>query len=127
MNTYRSLAGKGAHRDPAKEHAWRQHFKQFAGSGQSVRQFCAAHQLTETAFYFWRSEIRRRDQQASSRRGHTKLRSTRPVGFARVLVESPAASDTLRLRLNGGRELLLPASMAPEQVARLMLALETAS
>jgi hypothetical protein len=35
--------------------------------------------------------------------------------------------DALRLRLGRGRELLLPVSMAPEQVARLIHALEATS
>lgn len=127
MKTQPPLAGKGPHRDPAKEDAWRQHFKQFAGSGKTVREFCVAHQLTETAFYFWRSEIRRRDCQSSPRRQHAKPRSDRPLAFTRVLVDPPAVGEGLRLRLSGGRELLLPASMAPEQVAELIRALEATS
>ena len=111
-------------RDPAREQSWREHLRRFAASGQSVREFCVAHRLRETAFYFWRSEIGRRDGQASPRRQHAKPRRVRPLAFARVLVKAPAMNDGLRLRLNGGRELLLPASMAPEQVARLIRALE---
>jgi hypothetical protein len=127
MKTQPPLADKGPRRNPAKEHAWRQHLKQFAGSGQTVRAFCAAHSLSEPAFYFWRSELRRRDGQASPRRQHAKRRPARPLAFARVLVEAPAMNDALRLRLGCGRELLLPTSMAPEQVAKLIRAIEATS
>lgn len=118
---------QGLHRDPAKERAWRQHLKQFTASGQSVRAFCATHRLSEPAFYFWRAEIQRRDGEASRRRQHAKPRPVRPLAFARVVEEPPPAGDGFRLRLNGGRELFLPAAMAPEQVARLIHALEAAS
>jgi hypothetical protein len=117
-------AGKGPHRDSAREQCWRNLLKQFAASGQNVRKFCAARQLKETAFYFWRAEIQRRDGQAPARR----QRST-PSGpaFARVLVQPPilaAAEQNLRLRLDGGRELLLPASWPVDQVAALLRAIE---
>lgn len=90
-----------------------------------MRQFCAARGLKETAFYFWRNEIRRRDGESPSRRPTTSP-VPRPVDFARVLVQPPqlGLQEGLRLRLGGERELLLPASMAPEQVARLIRAVE---
>ncbi len=54
-------------RDPDREKLWRDTLKQFAAGGQSVREFCAARRLKETAFYFWRAEIQRRDGQARAR------------------------------------------------------------
>lgn len=129
---------KGTPRDPAKEQAWRNILKQFADSGQSVRAFCAARGLKETAFYFWRREIQRRDGQRPARRPRVasrtstrfRARSPRPVAFTEVLVrspQSPSPVEGLRLILSHGRELILPASMAIEQVARLVHAIETAS
>ncbi|HWA49605.1 MAG TPA: hypothetical protein VG742_15135 [Dongiaceae bacterium] len=126
MKIHAPPAEKGPHRDPAKERIWRERIEQFAASGRSVREFCTAQGLRETAFYFWRSEIQRRDGQVQPRRQQTRSRSRRRVGFARVVVRSPqpAVQDGLRLQLGGGRELLLPASMALEQVARLIRAIE---
>lgn len=130
---------KGTPRDPAKERLWRGMLKRFAAGGQSVRAFCAARGLKETAFYFWRSEIQRRDghclargpRRAASRTGTTsQARSHRPVAFAEVLVrppQSPVPAEGLRLILSHGRELILPALMAMEQVARLVVAIEAAS
>jgi hypothetical protein len=39
-------------------------------------------------------------------------------------VVHPSGAEPLRLRLVGERELILPASMPPEQVARLVHAIE---
>lgn len=117
-------AGTGQHRDPTREQTWRNLLKQFATSGQSVRAFCAARRLKETAFYFWRAEIQRRDGRAPGRRQCPT--PPRPA-FAQVLVQPPILPATEagpRLRLGGGRELLLPASWPVDQVAALLRAVE---
>ena len=113
-------AGRRPRRDPVREQFWRDTLKRFAASGQSVREFCAARQLTETAFYFWRHEIRRRD-------GQIGIPQKQPVTFAKVLVLEPEptiAEPGLRLRLGSGRELLLPASWPVAQLAALVRAIE---
>lgn len=116
-------AGKGPHRDPAREQSWRRLLKQFAASGESVREFCAARRLKETAFYFWRAEIRRREGHGPAR----GQRSASPVTFAQVVVQPPARDEGPRLRLSNGRELLLPASWTPGQLAALARAVEDAA
>lgn len=120
-------AGRGPHRDPAREQRWRGLLRQFAASGQGVREFCAARQLKETAFYFWRGEIARRDGGAPASVHRRRPTKPCPVDFARVLLrptEPQAAMEGARLRLAGGRELLLPASMAVEQIASLVRGIE---
>jgi hypothetical protein len=52
---------KRATRDLQKEAAWRRRLRQHAASGQSVRAWCRRHRVTETAFYWWRKELTRRD------------------------------------------------------------------
>jgi transposase-like protein len=122
-----SVDGRRGRGDPGREKLWRDALTQFAAGGQSVREFCAARRLKETAFYFWRREIQRRDGRAPARR----QRSTpRPAAFARVLVQppiTPAAEADLRLRLGAGRELLLPASWPVQRVAALLRAIEDAA
>lgn len=117
-------ADRGPHRDPARERAWRQLLKQFAASEQSVREFCAACKLKESAFYFWRAEIQRRDGQAPARRQWVP---SHPVAFAKVVVQPPTSEEGLRLRLGHGRELLLPTSWTVQQLAALIRALEDAA
>lgn len=52
---------KIAARDLQKEAAWRRRLGRQAESGQSVRAWCRKHRVTETAFYWWRRELARRD------------------------------------------------------------------
>jgi hypothetical protein len=47
-----------------------------------------------------------------------------PLAFAQVVVHPPTA-EPLRLRFAGGHELILPASMPIEQVAKLVHAIES--
>lgn len=124
MKSNSSSAGPGSHRDPSRERTWRNLLKQFATSGQGVRQFCAARRLKETTFYYWRVEIQRRDGRAPAR-GQRSARQ--PLAFTQVLVQPPVLPATeagLRLRLGGGRELLLPAAWPVDQVAALLRAIE---
>jgi hypothetical protein len=124
MNNPSPPAAKGLPRDPAKERHWRVVLKQFAASGPGIREFCAARRLKETAFYFWRREIQRRDRRAPRRR------TSRPLSFAKVIFHPPQAAMTgegLRLVLGHGRELLLPASMPVQHVAALVRAIEGAA
>jgi transposase-like protein len=52
---------KRRRRDLAREAVWRRRLNQQADSGQSVRAWCRRHRVTETAFYWWRRELARRD------------------------------------------------------------------
>lgn len=58
--------GKVAARDLQKEAAWRRRLGQQAESNQSVRAWCRKHRVTETAFYWWRRELARRDAEDSA-------------------------------------------------------------
>jgi hypothetical protein len=51
---------RGKRRDKRKEAYWQQKLDQHRQSGFSIRAFCREHKLTETAFYFWRRELARR-------------------------------------------------------------------
>lgn len=52
---------RSTRRDPAKERFWRDTLREQVDSGQSVRAFCRGRRLTESAFYFWRRELKQRD------------------------------------------------------------------
>src|SRR5277367_1127821 len=104
-----------------KADAWRRRIDDQRASGQSVRAWCKANDSQEGSFYWWRARLglsprKRRPSKPA------KARST-PLAFAQVVVHSPTA-EPLRLRLAGERELILPASMPLEQVARLVRAIE---
>jgi transposase-like protein len=46
--------------DPHKEQQWRSAVQEWQKSGQSIRDYCRAHGLRESTFYFWRRELVRR-------------------------------------------------------------------
>jgi len=104
-----------------KADAWQWRIDDQGASGQSVRAWCKANDAQEGSFYWWRSRLglspkKRRPSKPA------KAKPT-PLAFAQVVVHSPSA-EPLRLRLAGERELILPASMPLEQVAKLVRAIE---
>jgi transposase-like protein len=54
-------------RDPARERSWRETILDWQASGLSIRAYCRLHGLTETAFHYWRRELRRRDAKSGLR------------------------------------------------------------
>jgi hypothetical protein len=53
---------RGVSRDPEREARWRLLIGGQAASGLSIRQYCRDHELKESAFYFWRAELARRER-----------------------------------------------------------------
>jgi len=58
------------HRCPDKEQYWRDIIARFGLWRGAVREFCQWHGLVETAFYFWRRELVRRDAASTKIAGH---------------------------------------------------------
>jgi transposase-like protein len=52
---------KGTNRDQGRETRWRRIIRQHARSKLTIRQFCRDNDLAESAFYFWRGELQRRE------------------------------------------------------------------
>ena len=48
--------------DPQKQTRWEEVVRRWKESGRSVRDYCRAEGLRESAFYFWRRELQRRRQ-----------------------------------------------------------------
>ena len=107
-----------------KADAWRQRIDDQRASGQSIRAWCKANDTQECSFYWWRARL---GLSPRKRRLGRPLRlaaaKPTPPAFAQVVVHPPTA-EPLRLRFTGQRELILPASMPLEQVAKLIHAIE---
>jgi hypothetical protein len=105
-----------------KADAWRRRIDDQRASGQSVRAWCKANGPRECSFYWWRSRL----GLSPKRRRPSKPAKAKPAPlvFAQVVVH-PSTTEPLRLRFAGGHELILPASMPLEQVARLVHAIES--
>ncbi|HQL10560.1 MAG TPA: hypothetical protein PLE35_13225 [Lentisphaeria bacterium] len=54
----------GTRRDTKKEEFWRRRLGAQARSGLSVRAWCRQHDTQESAFYWWRTQLARRDAEA---------------------------------------------------------------
>ena len=55
----------GKQRDPGREQYWRVTMARWRASGLSIRAFCRRQSLTESAFHFWRRELRLREPAAA--------------------------------------------------------------
>jgi hypothetical protein len=109
--------------DAKKERRWRDVLARFARSGLGVRAFCRREELTESAFYFWRRELARRDDEHAS--GRRSRQAARLSDFLPVHVTDPLPRQaSITLELAGGRVLRLPDAMSIKHVAELVLAIE---
>jgi hypothetical protein len=108
-------------RTGGKGDAWRRRIDAQRASGQSVRAWCKANNFGEHSFYWWRARLGL--SSGKRRLGRPEEAKPAPLTFAQV-VARPSATEPLRLRLSGQRELIFPASMPIERVARLIHAIE---
>jgi hypothetical protein len=104
-----------------KADSWRRRIDDQRASGQSIRAWCKSNGSQEGSFYWWRSRL----GLSPKKRRPSKPAKAKPapLAFAQVVVHSPTA-EPLRLRFAGGHELILPASLPFEQVAKLVRAVE---
>jgi hypothetical protein len=100
------MSGRGPRRDPVKERFWRRVVRQQVAGRLSVREVCERRGLAESAFYAWRREIRRRDQQE----GRDTARAHRRQSTALAGTSGPAGPASKRGRPAQPR--FLPVSVA---------------
>ena len=90
--------------DPKREAFWRRVLRRRAKSGMTVAEFCVSENLTESAFYYWQRQIRRRE--AGSQAEQTESAGVpafhQNKQFRDVRVTASAVSN-LCLRGRGGR------------------------
>lgn len=109
-------------RDPAKESFWREILQRHAASGLNVREFCRREQLAENLFFAWRRTIGERD----GRPAPTKRRPATSPAFAQAVVTAAAPRDSsVVVELVGGCLLRFSGPAATEQLADLILALQS--
>src|SRR5271156_5948658 len=87
-------------RDPERERLWRRTFSAWQASGQSIREYCEQHDVTETSFHYWRRELRQRD-------AHVPARGATPA-FVPVRV-IPATTVVVKIRCPSGHVVTLSA------------------
>jgi transposase-like protein len=105
-------------RDAVKERRWRDLVKRHVGGGLSVREFCRREQLTESAFYAWRRTITERDKARGGRRQE-------PAFVPAVVTEEPPREASIAIELADGSVLRFSGSTSTEQLADLVVALQS--
>jgi transposase-like protein len=108
----------GAPRDPRKEAVWRKHVRRQRNSGLSIREFCHEHGLVESAFYFWRQEIRRRDQESATEQAST---------FVPLTVQTEMPATPLEVVLSSGHVVRVMAGFDAATLRQLLDVLEERS
>jgi hypothetical protein len=126
------MARKGE-RDPERERFWRAALRRQQRCGLTAREFCRGERLAETAYYYWRKELARRDRE---RRPRSRLRKRVPGAASsaasgrRRMLSAPRFQELAILggpssAASGGLEIILPdgcrVRLAPE-VDRALLA-----
>jgi len=102
-------------RDPAKEAFWRDVLRRFVASGLSVRVFCKRERLTESAFYAWRRTIDERSGTGSAG----------PAFVPAVMTTQPRSDSSMAIELADGCVLRFSGENATEQLAELVIALQS--
>ena len=122
---------KPERRDPAKEKYWRRMLRLWLRSGQTGRDFCATHGLSEPSFYAWRREIAQRDQQE---RQATKPAPCPPSSaraplptFVKVTVAAEAVPAPLEIGVAHGRRVRVHPGFDADLLRQLLRVLEEPS
>jgi transposase-like protein len=117
---------QGNPRDLKLERTWRRRLKRQQASGLSIRDYCGAHNLHESAFYFWRREIAARDRASAAAKSATAASSPTTPSFVPVtLLEAPVHTDTsIDIRLASGHRLRVRAGCDRRLLAEVVAVLE---
>jgi len=129
---------KGKDRDGRREAQWRRIIREHNRSGLTIREFCRRGRLTETAFYFWRSELRRREvercevEQEQRRQPAHRVRRRQAAAspaFVAVRVEEHSAvagGGRIEIELSGGRRVHVAPPVDRQTLADVLAVLEGA-
>jgi transposase-like protein len=109
--------------DPQRRRYWQDVVRRWREGGQSVRAFCRAEGLRESAFYFWRRELVRRGDRA---RRQPQATSSSPAFLPVKLVgDNPAAAvQGIEIVLPRGRVVRVRAGFDRQALAEVLAVLE---
>jgi hypothetical protein len=112
-------------RDLKKEAAWRRRVDRHADSGQSVRAWCHKHGLKESAFYWWRGELARRDAERKPSVRRDAEKHSPSFVSVHVTEDGPANRDSqIEIVLTDGRCVRVIGSLDRQMLAGVLDVLE---
>ncbi len=112
----------GRSRDGKKELFWRRMVRKHAGSGLRVRAWCRRHGQRESAFYWWRAELVRRDAAGREERGAAS------PAFVPVHITDDAGGGcgaAIEIALGSGRLVRIRGPVDRQTLADVVAVLET--
>ena len=112
--------------DPQRRRHWEEVMRRWREGGQTVRAFCRAENLRESAFYFWRRELtRRRRRDPKPAAGANNAPSFLPVHLVEPSAAEPARG--VEIVLGQGRTLRVPPGFDRQTLADVLAVLELPS
>ena len=117
---------KGATRDTRRETQWRKLVRRQDRSGLTVRGYCRENNLPESAFYYWRRELLRRDGARGETEQKQSKRPSASAAFVPVRVAEEAWPEAARIEivLSGGQRIHLTAPVDRQALADVLTVLE---
>lgn len=113
-------------RDGRKEAFWRRVIRSQPRSGLSIRAWCLRHALRESSFYWWRTQLSRREAKAST---FVPVRVTADrsaaAGFGRSAVNGP--QSRIEIVLPNQRRVRLTGPVDRQALIDVLAALTSAS
>jgi hypothetical protein len=117
---------KGKDRDERLEAKWRRIIREHTHSGLNIRVFCRKRKLHESAFYFWRRELERRDVARNKAEREQRNRPSAQAAFVPVRVTDEVRVDAARIEivLSVGRRIHVAAPVDRQALADVLAVLE---
>lgn len=103
-----------ASRVKQKESFWRRLIRDQAGSGLSIKSWCHQHGRKESAFYWWRAELARRDGSRPQGNRTNRMIARRQHAFVPVRVVEDEARG-----FDGRIEIIMPGGARVQVVGRV--------
>jgi transposase-like protein len=110
--------------DPQRQRYWEEVLRRWKEGGQTVRAFCRAEKVRESAFYFWRRKLTRRGRQAPKRAAAV---AKHPLSFLPVHLVDPRVIEPARgveIVLEQGRTVRVPPGFDRQTLADVLALLE---
>ena len=112
---------KGKSADRGREQRWRRVVRQQGRSGGSIRAFCRTKGIKESAFYFWRRELLRRDGRRKRREAPSVEARFLPVTV--VPEEAGPEGGRIEIVLSGGPRVCLTGPVDRRALAEVLAVL----
>lgn len=116
---------KGKQRDGRREARWREIIAEHQRSGLGVRAFCRASSVRETAFYYWRRELRRRQGERKQRRDDAPAAA--PMFVPVHLAEDDVPAAPIEIVLLTGCRVHVTGRVDREALTEVLAALQAAA